>query len=505
MTKTKVLLTNRVATFQQPYDWDTINDVLKYRRPGWEFTNSGRIYVEWKRLADAGKADPDDPQGWDGYVHLMSGGRIGTGVFLAMQEKMEELGMEFKVDDQRESPEFHAFLPKDGMRDYQVECVQQMLMAAKTGGLILNATGTGKTYIAGLYFGCLKGSGLFLVDELSLLKQAQGELASVMGEDIGEIGNGVFDPKRVTVATIQTIHRHRWDKRFVPWTRTLQTIIIDELHLALNRSNFQTIAAVKPPAVFGLTATLELKKKHVAMRAYDLCGPQIYDYPLTQGVREGILSKGVAISVGVENEFKSPVVRGWSYFQRRNGHRRNYQEEYVSLIVEGKKRNKVIRDFIKEAHKRGKYIILLLERVQHLKDMGDLLEDIPHHLVFGEKKVDQRVASKAKFEAGGIRVLLVNKVFKKGVNIKRVDVIIDGAGMKSRNDCVQKYGRGVRMCDEKDGLIYLDIADQKNRFEKAAKIRINALKKIGVPVYKTDSTLGPAKILDLAEKKLKGL
>jgi superfamily II DNA or RNA helicase len=507
MPKTKVILKNRFATFLGGYDWETINDVLKYRRPGWDYTNAGRIYVQWKKLVEKGEADEDDPQGWDGYIHLLSQGRVGTGVFLAMKEKLEELGMKFEIDDQRRPPEFFNSI-KDierKARNYQLDCVAKMIEASKTGGLVLNATGSGKTFIAGLYFGTLCGAGLFLVDELSLLKQAQGEIARVMREAVGEIGNGVFAPERVTVGTIQTVHRHRFDPRFVPWTKTLQTIIIDELHLALNRSNFQTIAVVKPPTVFGLTATLELKKKHISMRAYDLCGPVVFEYPLRQGVKEGVLSKGIAISVGVENKFKSPPVRGWSYFQRRNGHRRNYQEEYVSLIVEGKKRNEVIKSFIKEAHRRGKYIILLLERVQHLKDMGLSLGDLRHHLVFGEKKVDQRIESKVKFEAGGIRVLLVNKVFKKGVDIKRVDVIIDGAGMKSRNDCVQKYGRGVRMCAEKDGLIYIDIADIGNRFEKAAKIRINSLKRIGVPVYKVDSSLGPDKILDLAEKKLKGL
>lgn len=86
-----------------------------------------------------------------------------------------------------------------------------------------------------------------------------------------------------------------------------------------------------------------------------------------------------------------------------------------------------------------------------------------------------------------------------------MDVLIDASAMKSKNNAVQKYGRGVRMQSEKKGLIYIDISDKGNRFEKAAKSRITALRKIGVPVYKTDANKPPDWILDTAEKKLEEL
>ena len=509
MQSTKVILTNRTARFVRPYDYDCLNEFLKYRKAGWEYTYAGQAYISWKKAVEHGEADEDDPKGWDGYLHLLQKDEVGAGAFLALREAMErEATTRFVVKDQRRPPDFvKDCLGSEGHgeeRSYQRECYIKMLGASHTGGLILNATGTGKTYIAGLYLKALKGPALFLVDELTLLDQAQKELTKVIGEPVGNIGNQIFNPKRVTVATIQTIHRHRYDQKFVPWTRTLQCIIIDELHTALNRSNFQTVAVIKPPVVFGLTATLEMKKKSVYLRAYDMCGPVVFEYPLEQGVKEGFLSKGVAISVQVNQDLQGERIRGnpkWRWVRLK--YTAQYQELYEKVIVEGRERNRVIREFVKEAHDRGKYVIVLLERVQHLKDMSALLSKIPHNLVFGEKHVSQRIESKAAFEKGNIRVLLANKVFKKGIDIKRVDVIIDGAGMKSRNDCVQKYGRGVRLCKGKDGLIYIDISDTGNRFEKAGKARRTALKKVGVPIYKVSSEKGAGRILDLAEKKLK--
>jgi superfamily II DNA or RNA helicase len=169
--------------------------------------------------------------------------------------------------------------------------------------------------------------------------------------------------------------------------------------------------------------------------------------------------------------------------------------------VEGRDRNKVIAGLVQEAYKRGKHTVVLLERVQHLKDLSNLLK-VPHFTLYGEKHVDERVESTKIFESGGIRVILANKIFKKGINIKRLDLIIDGAAMKSKNDSQQKYGRGVRLCDGKVGLIYIDIADKGNRFEKAAKSRRTALKRLGVPVYMVSSDIGAQRILELAEERL---
>jgi len=88
-----------------------------------------------------------------------------------------------------------------------------------------------------------------------------------------------------------------------------------------------------------------------------------------------------------------------------------------------------------------------------------------------------------------VRVILANSVFKKGIDIKRVDAIVDAAAGRSESDAVQKYGRGIRLHDEKTGLLYFDVNDwdQKNGdnwFWKGARYRTRALKRNGVPMYR---------------------
>lgn len=519
MKTVDVVLSNRKATFVRPYPYDELNHFLRYRKSGWQYTPQGKVFLNWldKVKKEANKpeelrtVDPDEPQGWDGYLHLLQRDVVGAGVFLALRETLErEATVQFRVKDNRRPPDFVASTKQifDGedVRQYQLDCVKAMRSNSLTGGLVLNATGTGKTYIAGKYFKMMKGPGLFLVDELTLLDQAQKELTKVIGEQVGNVGNSKFNPQRITVATIQTIHRHRFNHYFVPWTKTLNCIFIDELHLALNRSNFQTVAAIRPPVVFGLTATLEMKKKGIYLRAYDLCGPVVFEYPLTKGVEQGYLSKGVAVSIEVDQTSHLPTIRGnprWRWVRERM--KKRYHEVYQELIVDGRRRNEVMVELVRHCYDQGKHIIVLLERIAHLELLSRRLDGVPHNLVFGAISSEERIDAKKRFDKGKLRVILTNKVFKKGVDIKKVDVIIDGAAMKSKNDAVQKYGRGVRLCDGKDGLLYFDIADKNNRFEPAAKRRRSALKRIGVPVYRVNSELGVEKIFDLAKKRLEKL
>lgn len=137
-----------------------------------------------------------------------------------------------------------------------------------------------------------------------------------------------------------------------------------------------------------------------------------------------------------------------------------YNTQYSDRIVGNKQRNSIITRLARYCVKtKGKYVIVLVSRVAHVRLLSALLKDIPHQTVFGEKDVQERQAATKEFEKGKIKLIIANQVFQKGVNIKRVDVIIDGAGMKSKNNAIQKFGRGVRRHEDKEGLMYFDITD----------------------------------------------
>ncbi len=439
---------------------------------------------------------------WDGWITMLKrdratgGYKVNSGLFLALQESIERKEkIKFAIQDMRE---FVRFNDDNILSDriYQNLCIRAM-QRERSGGLILSATASGKTLIAGLYFKALIGTGCFVVDELTLLEQAREALSEVIGEEVGKVGEQVFNPKRITVATIQTLHLHKDRADFKSWMDALNVVIIDELHIALNRRNIETVKAAKPHIVFGLTATLELQKEMVRIPAYALCGPTLFEYHQEEGTEEGFLAPGIVCAVKVIQE----------------GLLGSYHPEYQDLITESDVRNDCIVGLVKESIDRGRHVVVIVERVAHLRRLSKMVGEIPHKTVFGEKKTQERIMAKKGFERGEIRLIICNKVFKKGVDIKIIDTIIECSALSSKNDAIQKFGRGKRTKAAKDGLIYIDINDRSpfrstrdsddwNRFHKASKSRLAAFRRRNVPITIVNWDDNPEEVLDIAEAKL---
>lgn len=127
------------------------------------------------------------------------------------------------------------FLSGIVLRDYQKEAVEKFL---KSKICILQlATGAGKTEIA---IECIRRLGirtLFLVDKIELLNQTIERMKSTLGIPIGKIGQGVVDLKPVTVATIQTITKHK--KLYSNYLRSVRFVIFDECHKVAAKSYYQ--------------------------------------------------------------------------------------------------------------------------------------------------------------------------------------------------------------------------------------------------------------------------
>jgi superfamily II DNA or RNA helicase len=447
---------------------------------------------------------------WDGKIKLLKRDRVPAGLFWATYKEIEEKEkIKFIIDyTALGSEKVHRgkWLKSEGLYKFQNSCVREVYHVTRMGkgGLILNATGSGKTRISAMLASRLDCEILFVVDQLVLLKQAQEEISKHLGEKVGYVGESKFKLERVTIATIQTLHLHRSDPKFLEWFKRVDVLIIDEIHEALNRSNFDVINIARPLSVIGLTATLGLSQKHTRLKAYSIAGPVIYEYPVQRGMKEGVLSKGICISLQYENSLDN--IEGW-----------DSTEAYEKKIIFNSERNHLISSLVRNAIKRNKYVIVYVERLLHLEEISERL-NIPHKIVSGTYKgksikVKDRFKSKDKFESGKVKCLLVNKVFKKGIDIKRVDVIINAAAKSNKNDAVQIFGRGVRLHKDKSGLICIDISDtdlrdktrkKKNWLHLASKRRMSALRKAGIIIKKIEynEDISSRQILKQSEKLL---
>jgi superfamily II DNA or RNA helicase len=477
----KVLLKNRTAYLKvSSSQLRKLDKVFRYHPKGFEYAPAYKYYVYRKRLQRKGElASDEEVGGWDGYQRLINrrNNSLPAGLVRAMAAEVEKkVRIKFKIQKELAPVYFNRKGLKSEEKKwlFQNDCVKEMILNAEQGGgLILNATGTGKTRIAGMFFSWLSGSAVFIVDELTLLKQSRKALEETLGEKVGIVGESKFRPRRITVATVQTMHKYRLHPEFRKWTKTLDVVMIDEVHIQINRRNFQTIAAINPPCVFGLTATLAITKKSTRLRAYSLCGPVLYKYPLTQGQKDNVLEHGVVVQVS------------HAHFQPKNSKGKwigKYLQDYQRLIVDCVKRNEIIEEIIKYALKKKKFVVLLVERVQHVREMHDRFRKIPHRLAYGAISANDRFIAAKDMNKGKVNLIIANNVFKKGIDISRLDVIIDAAAKKSWEDTVQKFGRGVRKHIDKNGLIHFDIRDEANRFEEASEKRRKSFKRLKVPI-----------------------
>jgi superfamily II DNA or RNA helicase len=473
-------ITNRRAFFLSPdYPEKALLEYYSYTHPQWK-------YIERVR------------PGWDGLVSFLKNDEVPAGLFWATKKEIEEkLGINFRIKSRLEWPGFKTSNLLGSDRVFQNECRDAMIKASRFGGgLVINATRSGKTRIAAMLFSCLKGPVCFIVDQLILMEQAKSDLQNDLNEEIGWVGDSDFEPKRVTVATRQTMFLHQNRREFKDWTRELEVVVIDEIHAQMNKSNFSVIERIEPKAVFGLTATLQLNKKHIRTKAYAIAGPIVYTYPLLRGQEEGILAKGISVSVGYQNEIQKGEMysrffnRRWRKWEMKS----KWKELYDKYIVDNDERNFLIESLVRKNYIRDKYTIVLVTRLRHLKQLSDRFSDIPHRVVSGtfegkSIKVKDRMKFKDKFEEGKVRLILANVVFSKGITIKRVDVVIDASAGKNPDDALQKYGRGIGLHENKVGLLHFDISDydtqnEKNYFSRSAKSRRKALQDAGVEVHK---------------------
>lgn len=437
---------------------------------------------------------------------MFSRGRVAAGLFLERKSILAEKYI-LKIADRRVPLQFRNY-EDSTLRPYQKKAVEAMIESSRTGSIILAATGSGKTRLAADFYKRLIGKGLFIVDELVLLVQSQIEISKALNEKVGVVGNSEFKPERITIATIQTLSKHRTKLAFKKWFDSINAIIIDEVHLALNKRNLDVVQQIRPQAVYGLTATLQIHKPHVWMPAVALTGPVAFEYPIAEGVEEGFLSKGAICCLKFYDPLKGIAPGYLSEMRDRYSNEQIFikeghpEAEYRYHIACNKSRNDCIEALVREGVKRKRRTVVLVERKLHLSLLSKRLKDIPHEALSGDRSSEERFAAMKAMDAGTLPLILASRVFAKGVDVKSVDFILDGTGNPGRNSAMQRYGRGARKTEGKNGLWYIDISDRESKFKDAAKSRTAALAETGAAVFTIDWKGNASPVFDLLEKKL---
>jgi len=441
---------------------------------------------------------------WDAKIHLYkkikksnSEGKFLTGLFARVITIVHEhTGIIPDVVDNRIIPEKTLDLTwneKDfKIRDYQSKVITSAL--TKGRGILELCTGSGKTIIASKLIQEIGISPfIFYVLTKDLMYQSKQRLeSSIIGLDVGIIGDGKCEIRDVNVMTIQTattaynenrglsseLKKLDWDDDEIELLKTedlshvkkrkddikklieeAKGIFFDEVHHSASKTCQKTIEkSTKSYYLFGGSATPR-RSDNAEMMIEGLFGRNIGKITASDLIRKGFLVKPDIYYV----KLKNPKVRV-----------DNYEDDYKKNIMENEERNDVIASLANRLKDQNYNTLILIQRIEH----GNLLNEKIPGSVFIHGKTSQKIRTQSleDLKNGKIKVLIGSTIADEGLDISTLSALIMAGGGKSSNRAKQRVGRVIRTSAGKTKALVFDFHDKGQFVGKHAKSRFNILK-----------------------------
>lgn len=327
-------------------------------------------------------------------------------------------------------------------------------MAVATGlqrkrGVIVAPTRSGKTLIAATILNSMPASSkvLFVVPSKTLLKQTAEEFRTLFaGERIGMVGDGDMRVERVTVALINSLAKVNTGSYF----NEIEAIIADECH---SISSFEgtwskTLSKINAPIRIGLTATPPPHDTEAEFAMEGTLGPIIHEIQAEALYAENLI-------VRPEIEFVIPPPKAMHNL-------RKFDEFYDAGVTSHEGRHDLIAQITMEEINAGESVLIVVKIVEH----GHALHKILHPLlgdscryIHGTSDGDLREETRKELANQEIKAVIASAIWKQGVDIPRLSVIINAAGYKSFIPVVQLSGRGLTASDGKITYRMIDFMD----------------------------------------------
>ncbi|KGR76163.1 DUF3427 domain-containing protein [Ureibacillus sinduriensis] len=320
-------------------------------------------------------------------------------------------------------------------------------------GLIISATGTGKTYLSAFDVRNFAPKRmLFVVHREQILKKAMQDYRKVLGgneEDYGILsGNSKDVNAKYLFATIQTISRNSYLHEFSK--DHFDYVLIDEVHKAGADSYLKVINYFEPDFLLGMTATPE---RTDGFNIYEL-----FDYNIAYEIR---------LQAALEEDMLCPFhYFGVTEFEK-NG-------EIVDDATELK--NLVSRERVRHIIEKVNYYGHSGDRVKGLmfcsckeeaRSLSILLNEAGFKTVAltGDNAQEEREAAIQKLESGELQYILSVDIFNEGIDIPFLNQIVMLRQTQSSIIFIQQLGRGLRKHNSKEYVTIIDfIGNYKNNY-----------------------------------------
>lgn len=365
------------------------------------------------------------------------------------------------IDDQTSSrhTEFKLLVE---LRDYQIEAVDDII--ANRFGYLTAPTGSGKTLMAFAIASRLKQKILFIVHTKTLLKQTVEGVKKYLGIDAGIIGDGKFEIKDFTVATIQTLLR----RDSSTYRNEFGLIVLDESHHVPATTFTKVIGLFNAKYVYGLSATPE-REDGLTWVLDAAIGPCLHEVNRDKLVTNKSIIKPKVIAI------ETPYIATKEYDPFDVA-------AHINAVSKDPIRNKFLVQYIEQVIKDypNTKPVILTDRVAHAEWLAQQLSihnPVLYHAQLTNK--DQRERLEQIKNSDGVFTIATYTSIGEGFDVPLWDTLFLATPFSSTTRLIQVLGRISRPAIGKDKAYvhdFVDVNDQVlvSRYEKR-KIAYQAL------------------------------
>ncbi|ARW24935.1 ATP-dependent RNA helicase DBP2 [Pediococcus acidilactici] len=320
-------------------------------------------------------------------------------------------------------------------------------------GLIVSATGTGKTYLGAFdvrNFNPRKF--LFVVHREQILRKSLRSFRKVLGgpaSDYGILSGNQHDTDyKYLFATIQTLSRESV-LQSLP-ADTFDYVLIDEAHKAGAPTYQRVIDHFQPEFLLGMTATPE--------RTDDFNIYELFDYHIAYEIR-----LQAAIESDMLSQFHYVGITDYEY----QGQLIDEKTPLRHLLAQ-ERMDYVAKQIDYYGHDGERvYGLIFCSRQAEAAEVAQIMtaKGHPALALTGNTSVSEREKIIRRFEKGELEYLVTVDIFNEGVDIPKVNQVIMLRNTESSIIFIQQLGRGLRKAPGKSFVTIIDfIGNYKNNY-----------------------------------------
>jgi len=338
--------------------------------------------------------------------------------------------------------------------------------------LVALPTGSGKTVVLAdvIQKSITRWPGtkiLILSHVKEILSQNYKAITTHTGLEVGinSAGMGLRQVSQVTVAGIQSVHRH--SELF----KDFNLIIIDECHLIPDKDQSmyrKFFAGLDKPRYFGLTATpFRLGSGLIYGEKDSIFNDLVYDLTSSNKfvklIEDGYLCNLRTQATETELDVKGVRIKGGDFDQKDLSEHVNIRSITRSAC----------REIIKHGAQRKKWLIFAID-IEHAESIAETLIEfgVPSMVVHSKMEFDRDFIIQS-YRDGAFKAMVNVNVLTTGFDDPEIDLVAILRPTKSPVIHVQTIGRGLRIAPGKAYCLVLDFAGNTERLGPINDIHIS--------------------------------